>query len=73
MARHQDLMRTVAPEIETVEQLVKLLHAEGYRLVRVVGRCFETLGLQALEPKTEAVAPPIQSLHAVAGLVEKDE
>jgi len=33
----------------------------------------ESLRLQALEPKTEAVALPIQNLDPVAGLVEEHE
>jgi len=66
-------MRTVAPEIKTVEQPVQLLDAEDNRLVRGIGRRFEALGLQAFEPKAEAVALPVQDLHAVAGFVEKDE
>ena len=66
-------MRAVAPEVKTVEQPVQLLDAEDNRYVRVIGGCFETLGFQALEPKTEAVAFPIQYLDPVAGFVEKDE
>ena len=66
-------MRAVAPEVETVEQPVQFLDCQDNRLVAGFGRCFESLGLQALEPKAEAVAFPIQNLHAVSGLVEENE
>ncbi|WP_455567090.1 hypothetical protein [Pseudomonas grimontii] len=37
------------------------------------GCCFKSFGFEALEPEAEAVAFPIQNLHAVAWLVEEDE
>lgn len=43
------------------------------RLVADIGRCFETFGFQTLEQKAEAVSLPIQNLHWVARLVEKDK
>jgi hypothetical protein len=66
-------MRAVAPEVETVEQPVQFLGAQRNGLVGGIRRCFETLGIQVLEPKSEAVVLPIQNLHPVAGLVKKNK
>lgn len=66
-------MRTVTPEVETVKHPVEFLDSQDNRFVRYVGRCFEALRLQPLEPKAEAVALPVQDLHAVARLIEEDE
>lgn len=66
-------MRTVTPEVKTVEHPVEFLDSQDNRFVRHVRRRFEALGLQAFEPKAEAVALPIQDLHAVAWLIEEDE
>jgi len=66
-------MRAVTPAVKTVEHPVKFLDGQDNRFVRHLGRCFETLGLQALEPRAKAIALPVQDLHAVAGLVEEDE
>lgn len=46
-ARRQNLMRTVAPEVKTIQQPVQFLNCQHYRLVVIVGRGFESLGLQA--------------------------
>ena len=62
-------MRTVAPEIKTVEQPVQFLN----RFVAGIGRGFETLGLRALEPKAEAVALTIEDFHPITGAIQKDE
>jgi predicted DNA-binding transcriptional regulator len=64
-------MRTVTPEVETVEYPVEFLDGQDDRLVGHIRRCLEALGLQALESKTEAVALPIKDLHTVAWFVEK--
>ncbi|OIN07382.1 hypothetical protein BFN10_17385 [Pseudomonas extremorientalis] len=53
-------MRAIAPKVKTVEQPVQFLDAQYDGFVGDVGRGFETLGFQALEPKTEAVALPIE-------------
>ncbi|MNL52847.1 hypothetical protein D3C87_1760520 [compost metagenome] len=66
-------MRTVAPEVKAIEHPVEFLDGQNDRLVGGVRRCFESLGLEALEPKAEAVALPIQYLYSVAGLVEENE
>lgn len=66
-------MRPVAPEVKTVEQPVQFLDAEDNRYVRGIGRCFGVLGLQRLEPKTEAVVFPVQNSDPVAGFFERDE
>ena len=60
-------MRTVAPEIKTVEQPVQFLNRQHDGFVGGIGRGFETLGLQALEPKAEAVALPIEDFHPITG------
>ena len=67
------MMRTVTPEVETVEHPVELLEGQDNRFVRHVRLCFEALGLQALKPKAEAVGISVQDLHTVAWLVEEDE
>ena len=72
-SRRQNLMWSVTPEIKTVEHPVEFLDGQDNRFVHHVGRRFETFGLQALEPKAEAVALPVQNLHPVAWLVEEDE
>lgn len=72
-SRRQNLMRSITPEVKTVEHPVELLDGQDDRLVGHIRCCLESLGLQALEPKTEAVAFPVQNLHAVAGFVEEDE
>jgi hypothetical protein len=66
-------MRTVAPEIKTVEQPGQLLDAQYDSFVGGVRRRFEPLGLQAFEPKTEAVALPIEDLHSVTVAIQKYE
>lgn len=66
-------MRAIWPQIKTVEQPVEFLDGQNDRLAGGVRRGCETLGLTALEPKGEAVAFPIQDLHAVAGFVETYE
>ncbi|WP_423242179.1 hypothetical protein, partial [Pseudomonas viridiflava] len=72
-SRRQNLMGTVTPEVKTVEQPVQFLNVQDNCLVRHVRQCFKTLGLQALEPKAEAVALPVQYFHSVARLVEENE
>lgn len=56
-------MRTVAPEIKTVEQPVQFLNRQHDGFICLIGGCFETLGLQALEPKAEAVAFSVKDFH----------
>lgn len=68
-----NLMRTVAPEIEAIKYPIKLLDGQHNVFIGSIGRGFETLGFQALEPQAEAVALPIQHLDAVSGFVEEDE
>ncbi|RMQ60540.1 hypothetical protein ALQ02_101253 [Pseudomonas savastanoi pv. phaseolicola] len=41
-------------------------------LVRLIGRGFEPLGLQTLEPKAEAVALPIKDFHPVTVAIQKN-
>jgi len=64
-------MRTVAPQIKTVEQPVQLLNRQHNDLLGRVGRCFEAHSFQALEPKTEAVVLPIQHLDPIRVLLKK--
>jgi hypothetical protein len=64
-------MRTVAPEIKTVEQPVQFLNRQHDGFVGGIGRGFETLGLQALEPKAEAVALPIEDFTRLRGRFRK--
>lgn len=66
-------MRTVAPEVKAIEQPIEFLDGQNDRLVGGVRRCFESFGLEALEPKADAGALPVQDLHPVAGLVEENE
>ena len=66
-------MRPVAPQIKAVEHPVQFLNRQHNRLVAYIRRCFEALGFQALEPKAEAIALPIQHLDPITGLVEKNE
>ncbi len=66
-------MRTVTPEVKTVEHPVQLLDGQDNRFINHIRRCFKTLGLQALEPEAESVALPVQDLHAVARLVEENK
>lgn len=66
-------MRTVTPEVKTVEHPVEFLDSQDNRFVRHIGRRFEAFRLQALEPKAEAVALSIKDLYTVAWLVEKHE
>ncbi|WP_437180832.1 hypothetical protein [Pseudomonas mandelii] len=72
-SRCQNLMWTVAPQIKTIEQPVQFLDRQHDGFVGVIGRCFEAFGFKAFEPKAKAVAFPVQNLHAVSGLVEKNE
>ncbi len=66
-------MRTVAPQVKTVEQPVQFLDAQYDGFVGGLGRGFETLGLQALEPKAEAVALPVEYFHPVTGAIQKNK
>jgi len=66
-------MRTVAPEIKTVEQPVQFLNRQHDGFVGSIGRGFETLELQALEPKAEAVALPIEDFHPITGAIQKNK
>ncbi len=66
-------MGAVAPQVKTVEQPVQFLDVQDDGFVGGVGRGFETLGFQALEPKTEAVALPIEDFHSVTGAIQKNE
>ena len=66
-------MRAVAPQVKAVEQPVQLLDAQHDSFVGGIGRCFETLGLQALEPKAEAVALPVEYFHSVTVAIQKYE
>lgn len=66
-------MRTVAPQIKTIDQPVQLLNRQHDGFVGLIGRCFEAFGFKAFEPKAKAVAFPILNLHPIAGFVEKDE
>jgi len=69
-SRRQNLMRTVTPKVGTGEHPVEFLDSQNNRFLRHVWRRFEALGLQALEPKSEAVAFPVQDIHAVVRRVE---
>jgi hypothetical protein len=66
-------MRAVAPQIKTVEQPVQLLDRQHDGFVGVIGRCFETFGFEAFEPKTEAVALPVEDFHSIPVAIQKDE
>ena len=60
-------MRAVAPQVKTVEHPIQFLDTQHDGLVGGIGRCFKTLGLQALETKAEAVALPVEDFHPVTG------
>ena len=49
VARRQYLMRTITPELKTVEQPVEFLDRQNDRLVGGIWRYFEAVGRQALE------------------------
>ena len=66
-------MRAIAPQVKAVEQPVQFLDAQHDGLVGGIGRCFKTLGLQALEPKAEAVAFPIEDFHPVTVAIQKNK
>ena len=66
-------MRTVAPQIKTVEQPVQFLNRQHDGFVGDVGRSFEMFGLQTFELQAKTVALPIQHFDAVTGFVEEDK
>ncbi len=66
-------MRAVAPEIKTVKQPVQFLNRQHDGFVCLIGRCFETLGLQAFEPKAAAVALPVKDFHSVTRAIQKNK
>lgn len=66
-------MRTIPPQIKTIQQPIQFLHAQNNRFVSRIGRCFETFGLQTLEPKAKAVALPIKDFHSITGAIQKNE
>ena len=66
-------MRAVAPEVKTIQQPVQLLNGHHDGLVSDVGRCFETFGLQAPEPKAKTVALPVAYFHSITGAIQEDE
>ncbi len=66
-------MRTVAPQIKSIQQPIQFLNRQHNGFVDIIWRDFETLGLETLEPKAEAVTLPIQNLHSIPGFVEKDK
>src|SRR5690606_10341634 len=70
--RGQYLVWLVPPEVETGQQLIQFPHRQHDGPVSI-GLGLETLGLQTLEPQTEAVAFPVEDFHPVAGFVEEDE
>ena len=53
-------MWTVAPQVKTIQQPIQFLNRQHNDFVGEIWRCFETFRLQALEPKTKAVALPVQ-------------
>src|SRR5690554_1543731 len=71
ITRPQDLVRAVAPQVKTVQHPVQLLGGQLDGIIADIWRCFETLGLQALEPEAEAVAFPVEDLYPVAGPIQK--
>jgi hypothetical protein len=54
-------MRTVAPEVKAIEHPVEFLDGQNDSLVGGVRRCFESFGLEALEPKAE----PLRSQYKI--------
>jgi hypothetical protein len=56
-----------------IEHPVEFLDSQDNRFIRHVGRRFEALELQAFEPEAEAVAFPVQDLHAITWFVEEDK
>ncbi len=42
-------------------------------LIRLIGRRFETLGLQTLELKAEAIALPVKDFHPVTVAIQKNK
>src|SRR5690606_19769947 len=71
ITRPQYLVRTVAPQVKTVQHPVQLLGGQLDGIIADIWRCFEALGLQALEPEAEAVAFPVQDLYPVAGPIQE--
>ena len=51
------------PAVKAIEHPVEFLDGQNDRLVGGVRRCFESLGLEALEPKAEAL--PLNVSHSV--------
>ncbi|WP_445261137.1 hypothetical protein, partial [Pseudomonas sp. RA_15y_Pfl1_P12] len=72
-SRRQNLMRTVAPKIKTVEQPVQFLNRQDNGFIRIVRGRFESFGFEALEPKAEAVALPIKYFHPITGAIQKNK
>ena len=66
-------MRAVSPKIETVEQPVQFLNRQDDHFVCRVGRCFKTLGFEALEPKAKAIALPVQNFDSGSGLIKENK
>ncbi|GEM_PF-2623521 len=65
--RRQNLVWTVAPQVDAVEQPVQLVDRQLDGFVTGIGLGLETLGLQALEPEAEPIALPIKNLTCACG------
>lgn len=71
--RRQYLVRTVAPQVDAVEQPVQLIDRQLDGLVAGIGLGLEAFGFQTLEPQAEAIALPVEDLDLTAGAVEEHE
>jgi hypothetical protein len=72
-ARPPNLVRTVAPQVDAVEQPVQFIHRQLNGLVTGIRPGLEPLGLQPLEPQTETVAYLVENLHLSTAAIEEDE
>ena len=66
-------MWTVAPQVKTIQQPIQFLNRQHNDFVGEIWRCFETFRLQALEPKTKAVALPIEDFRSIAVAIQENK
>lgn len=64
-------MRSVTPQVDTVEQPVQLFDRQFDGLFTDIGLGLEALGLQAFEPQAGAIALPVEDLDLATGAVEE--
>lgn len=71
VARRQNLVRSVSPMGEAVEQPIETLHGMYHGLVGWVRSCSETYRVQALDRQAKAFSLRVKNPHAVARLLRR--